>query len=190
MVARSPGFYAEAKFISPARTTGPAVRKTNMLPLRTILWPTDFSDPSSAALASATELAEHFEARLLCLHVLELPPENSEWKEASNLNIPLSVRQDRDRLQEQLEEFVATHCPDRLSTSCVVVVGDAAPGILKLARQESVDLIVIATHGRTGWRRLVFGSVAEKVIRDADCAVLSIREKDNGTNKDETKGEK
>jgi nucleotide-binding universal stress UspA family protein len=55
-----------------------------------------------------------------------------------------------------------------------VTTGEAAPEILRMAQKEQVDLIVIATHGLTGWRRLVFGSVAEKVVRQASCPVLTI----------------
>jgi universal stress protein A len=55
-----------------------------------------------------------------------------------------------------------------------VTTGEAAPEILRIADKEQVGLIVIASHGLTGWRRLVFGSVAEKVVRQAPCPVLTI----------------
>jgi universal stress protein A len=60
-------------------------------------------------------------------------------------------------------------------TLATVVTGDPAPEIVRLAEQEVVDLIVIATHGQSGWRHFVFGSVAEKVVRLAPCPVLTIR---------------
>jgi universal stress protein A len=61
-----------------------------------------------------------------------------------------------------------------VGTRDLVSTGEAAPEILRIAQQEHVDLIVIASHGRTGWRRLVHGSVAEKVVRQATCPVLTI----------------
>ena len=55
-----------------------------------------------------------------------------------------------------------------------MTTGEAAPEILRIAQEEHVDLIVIASHGETGWRRLVHGSVAEKIVRQAPCPVLTI----------------
>lgn len=146
-----------------------------MLPFNTILWPTDFSDPSYAALAAAIELAAHFEAGLLCLHVLEPPPENSEWSDASSFTVPLSVEQDRDRADKELHRLISARVPADVEAETYVAVGDASIAIPEIARKEQVDLVVIATHGRTGWRRMVFGSVAEKVVRDAACPVLTVR---------------
>ena len=62
-----------------------------------------------------------------------------------------------------------------LTTRAIVVIGDAATAIVETAEREQVDLIVIATYGKTGWRRLAFGSVTEKVVRLATCPVLTIR---------------
>ncbi len=61
-----------------------------------------------------------------------------------------------------------------MRTRDLVTTGEPAPEILRIAAEEHVDLIVIASHGLTGWRRLVFGSVAEKVVRQAPCPVLTI----------------
>jgi len=57
----------------------------------------------------------------------------------------------------------------------IVVLGEAADEIVRMSEEQRVDLIVIATHGQTGWRHMVFGSVAEKVVRLAPCPVLTIR---------------
>ena len=70
-----------------------------------------------------------------------------------------------------LKDLVSHH---KVGTRDLVTTGEAAPEILRIAQKEHVDLIVIASHGLTGWRRLVFGSVAEKVVRQATCPVLTI----------------
>jgi nucleotide-binding universal stress UspA family protein len=70
-----------------------------------------------------------------------------------------------------LKDLVAHH---KVRTRTVVATGEAAPEILRLAHEEHADLIVIASHGLAGWRRLVFGSVTEKVLRQATCPVLTI----------------
>ena len=71
-------------------------------------------------------------------------------------------------------EVVSHQVSPEVRTRDLVTTGEAASEILRIARQEHADLIVIATHGLTGWRRLVFGSVAEKVVRQATCPVLTI----------------
>ena len=70
-----------------------------------------------------------------------------------------------------LKDLVSHH---KVATRIVVATGEAAPEILRMAHQEHVDLIVIASHGMAGWQRLVFGSVAENVVRQAPCPVLTI----------------
>jgi nucleotide-binding universal stress UspA family protein len=70
-----------------------------------------------------------------------------------------------------LKDLVSHH---KVGTRDMVTTGEAAPEILRIAHEEHVDLIVIASHGLTGWRRLVFGSVTEKVMRQAPCPVLII----------------
>ena len=73
-----------------------------------------------------------------------------------------------------LKEQVSHQVSPEVRTRELVTIGEAAPEILRIAAKEQVDLIVIASHGEKGWRRLVFGSVAEKVVRYAPCPVLTI----------------
>jgi nucleotide-binding universal stress UspA family protein len=79
------------------------------------------------------------------------------------------------RPQQGLEELAKPLLARGLKVHTIVTHGDPASEIVKIAKQKSVDIIVIATHGNTGWRRLAFGSVAEKVVRTATCPVLTIR---------------
>jgi nucleotide-binding universal stress UspA family protein len=65
--------------------------------------------------------------------------------------------------------------PKELHVRQIVALGEAADEIIRISEETKADLVVIATHGQTGWRRLVFGSVAEKVVRLAPCPVLTIR---------------
>jgi len=155
-----------------------------MLPVKTLLWPTDFSEPSYQALEAAVEFAGHFKAEILSVHVLEPPPRNSEWADASKLSVPLPVQEDREQRERELNDLLAARVPDKVPRNVFVLIGDAAHSILDLAEARQVDLIVISTHGRTGWRRLVFGSVAEQVIRDAACPVLTIRQERNSNQKE------
>ncbi len=146
-----------------------------MLPLNKILCPTDFSEPSYQALKAAAELAEHFSAQLLLLHVVTPIPILPEPMVSSTFNVSIYFQEIKEAGHKALEELARTRVPPAVQTRPVVVSGDAAPEIVRAAADGGVDLIVIATHGRTGWRHLVNGSVAEKVARQACCPVLIIR---------------
>jgi hypothetical protein len=86
--------------------------------------------------------------------------------------------------QQRLEELAKPLLAKGLKVQTLVTRGDPANEIVNIAKQKVVDLIVIATHGNTGWRRLAFGSVAEKVVRTACCPVLSIRSAVQGASAD------
>jgi len=143
-----------------------------MLPFKKILYPTDFSDPSYEALKAANELALHFSAELCVVHVVSPVVQSPADPSGSAL---LVLQEEEKAARSSLEEVVTKRIPKKLLVHQVVVLGAAAEEIIQVSQEERVDLIVIATHGQTGWRHLVFGSVAEKVVRLAPCPVLTIR---------------
>lgn len=150
-----------------------------MLPLRNILCPTDFSQPSYQALEAAAELALHFDAHLTVVTVI--PPQPGPLATADGLGTPAAAEgPSPDDLRRQTEirlaETVHERVPDEIQVRLVVSMGDPAEEILAAADRESADALVIATHGRTGWRRFLFGSVAERVVRHSLCPVLTIRQ--------------
>jgi len=141
-----------------------------MLPFNKILCPTDFSEASSKALKPATELALHFSGEVILLHVVH-----------PLAVVPQATRFDLPSYHKEMETFARTRLQeivDKTMTGItfhqMVVVGGAADEIVNVAKSENADIIVIATHGASGWRRVMFGSVAEKVTRLADCPVLLI----------------
>ncbi|KMY68877.1 hypothetical protein AAU61_04680 [Desulfocarbo indianensis] len=145
-----------------------------MLPVEKILCPSDFSEPSLAALDVAAELARHFRSQLTLLNVVSpVPPVPS-----GQVLGPFDVDAYECELWEDSRHTLKGLAQKRLSgikAKVRVESGDPAMTIVKTAAEERSGLIVIATHGQTGWRRLVFGSVAEKVVRLAGCPVLSVR---------------
>ena len=148
-----------------------------MLPFKKILCPTDFSEPALTALKRAEELARHFGAELIVAHVIPPVPGPHSFPDpqvAFNFDVPLYQQELAINAEKMLKELVSHQYPRKCETRDLVTTGEAAPEILRIAQQEHVDLIVIASHGLTGWRRLVFGSVAEKVVRQATCPVLTI----------------
>ncbi len=137
---------------------------------RTILFPTDFSDLSHAALQYATSLALDTGGRLLVVHVEEPAAAYGGGGDVFSV-VP---EPDDTTLQERLETVVPTdasvRCEHRLLT------GDPATEIVRVAREENADLIVMGTHGRTGLRRLLMGSVAEAVVRHSPCPVFTLKQ--------------
>jgi len=142
-----------------------------LLPFKKILTPTDFSEPSYTALDAAIELAEHFDAELHLLHVV---PPLHVVPVPVNVEIPLYEMELREAAERSMQEVLAQRVPTQLRTFANVVWGEPAEEIVAYQQEKGADLIVIATHGRRGWQRFVFGSFAEKVVRTATCPVLTI----------------
>jgi universal stress protein A len=132
-----------------------------------LLAPTDFSAPASQAVTAAFELAQTFGAKLSLLHVIEVPAY------AIEVALPLEAleRDARRELALLLPEAEAAH----VDVTRLVNIGVPYQNIVETATAEQVELIVMATHGRTGLSHLVLGSVAERVVRMAPCPVLTIR---------------
>ena len=147
-----------------------------MLKLRKILCPVDFSDLSLNALQFAVDLAEKFQAELHLLHVFE-------GYDAISLNPELAMSPMPEwlpKLRLLCHEKLAVLPSPELAARCSAIVradreGPAIHEILEYAAHEKIDLIVLATHGRTGLKHLLMGSVAENVVRSATCPVLTIR---------------
>ncbi len=145
-----------------------------MLPLKRILWPTDFSDASYQALPVAQEFASRFSAELWVAYVVK------PMAVAPNYELPPVPTYEEERLKsatEALERVVEERIGKELSIHTRVVKGAPALEIVRIVEVETIDMIVIATHGESGFQHLVFGSVTEKVIRLASCPVLVIRAK-------------
>ena len=134
-----------------------------------ILFPTDFSTLSDAALRHATSLAKDAGATLIIAHVEEPPAAYGTGEMYYGLPDP-----DLPALTKMLEAVVPSDPSVRFEHR--MVTGDPAGEIVALAAQEKVDLIVIGTHGRTGLGRLLMGSVAEAVVRRAPCPVFTFKE--------------
>jgi nucleotide-binding universal stress UspA family protein len=141
-----------------------------MLAIRTILHPTDFSGHSAYAFQMACALARDYKARLIVLHVEPQPVAVLGGLPAVP---PLPVEYDRENLLTQLRRVQPFDPAVRVERR--LVTGDPVAEILRAAQEQSCDLIVMGTHGRTGLGRLLMGSVAEHVVRRAPCLVLTLK---------------
>jgi len=149
-----------------------------MVKVENILVPTDFSEFSRYALNYAIPFAQTFAARIILIHIT---PENelvslrqiSPYLEPGRLEELLRQREVEDR--KQLDEFIPPELKKGIKVETIHKVGIPFVEIIRTAKEKGVDLIVMATHGRSGLSHVLFGSVAEKVVRQSTCPVLSIR---------------
>jgi len=145
-----------------------------MFPLKKILCPIDFSEPSFEGLKVAVELSRTYSAELILINVVQPVRVVS----APGIPASYSVREYSEEMSEaarkSFEEIVENRIPRGIPVRTLILEGQPADEIVRKAESERVDIIVTATHGWTGWRRFMFGSVAEKVVRLSACPVLTV----------------
>lgn len=145
-----------------------------MITFKKILCPVDYSDCSAKALRYAAGLALKDSAKLYLMHVID--------KRIYDYGGPIYEAQLSpdaeviDRLKEKLGESVPKEIRGDIDVETIVTVGVPAQEIVNAADDKGVDVIVMGTHGRTGIAHVVVGSVAENVVRNALCPVLTVRQ--------------
>jgi nucleotide-binding universal stress UspA family protein len=141
-----------------------------------ILVPTDFSECGNYALSYAASLARNFQSTIICVHVIEPIVPTVGY---SGMTEPLPMADISEQLEDSAERELPklAECEDcaGLEIEELIVHGEAASEIVRVANERAVDLIVISSHGRTGLGRILFGSTAEAVVRHANCPVLVVK---------------
>ncbi len=144
--------------------------------IKSILLPTDFSECGNYALSYATSLARTFGASIICVHVIEPIVPTVGY---SGMTEPLPLADITEQLEDSAERELPrlAECEEcsGLDVEELIVHGEAASEIVRVARDRQVDLVVISSHGRTGLGRIFFGSTAEAVVRHASCPVLVVK---------------
>ena len=154
--------------------------------IRSILLPTDFSDCGNYALSYAASLARTFGASIICVHVIEPMVPTVGY---SGMTEPLPIADITDQLEDSAERELPKLAEREevagLKVEEMIVHGEAASEIVRVAKERNVDLIVVSSHGRTGLGRILFGSTAEAVVRHASCPVLVVKpsQADEGSSK-------
>ena len=146
-----------------------------MLKIRLILCPVDFSEFSVTAYRYAISVAEHYRAKLVVQHIVELWRYPSAGFAASAALYDEFCQSVREGGKEQLQEFVKNYPHNGIQLELVVHQGMAPDSILSFAQAQKADVIVMGTHGQRGYDRLMLGSVTDRVMRRASCPVLAVR---------------
>ena len=135
-----------------------------------VLYPTDFSDCSRSVLGYATSFAVEHKSKLYLLYVHEYQdlPKVDEVPVPDQPD-PKKLDEIRDALAKMVEGVKG------LDVECLVALGHPFNEIIRTAKDVEADVIIMATHGRTGFQNMLIGSVAEKVVRHAACPVLTIK---------------
>ena len=145
-----------------------------MIQLQRILFPTDFSQHAARAQDYACEFADKFAAQLHLMHVLE-----THVSAAPEFAMGLALPQRIEESEQDAQRALAGLLEDKWQADHDVVLatahGTPFVEIIRYAKSNQIDLIVMATHGRSAWEHVLMGSVAERVVRKAPCPVLTIR---------------
>ena len=143
--------------------------------IKKVLVPIDFSDYSKSALKYAVNFAKSFNAEIILIYVVEpviYPPDFS----MGQIAMPSINTEWDDRAKEELQKLAKSEIVGTENVKTIIKTGKPFVEIIETAKEENVDLIIIATHGRSGVEHILFGSTAEKVVRKAPCPVLTLRE--------------
>lgn len=147
-----------------------------MAEIKRILCPVDFSETSEHALRYAIDLASRLGADVRLVHAYQLP--TYALPDGALLARPDFVKELTTELQKQLDELVHRYSGHGVDLQGKIVEGLAFSEINRIAEEEDADMIVMGTHGRTGMKHLLLGSVAERVVRTAQLPVLTVRHGD------------
>lgn len=147
-----------------------------------ILLPMDFSSSSDLALGIATDLAEHFCAELHLLHIVPMLPMVNAMESFPESPLPYDVtflEESKARAEQTLASYVGPLMAKKVKASSSVEIGnDVAGNIMMVIKGMHIDLLILSTHGISGWRPLIFGSIAEQLVKHVECPLLLLRSVD------------
>lgn len=144
---------------------------------RSILLPVDFSKASTKALWTASEIARKYGSKLTLLHVTEAP-EFTGYLEGDDLNDDELSSSQIEEAEETLADFLSKAPLNGIEVYTRVIFGRPGRKIVEFAHNEDIDLIIIPSHGKSGFEKLLMGSNVNKVVHRADCPVLVLKKKE------------
>lgn len=161
------------------RKKGVPSKKTSGIPsaaitLQKILVPIDFSEYSKKALHYAIPFARQFNAKIILLYVVEPTIYPADFS-FGQIGMPNVENELRVKGEQELNELITGEVKGAVPAEALVKVGLPFVEVVSYAKDEGVDLIIVATHGHTGVEHILFGSTAEKIVRKAPCPVLVVR---------------
>lgn len=142
--------------------------------VKKILFPTDFSEGSEVSAPYALDLAGHYGARIYIMHVIyDITRASALY--VTSINTDALYDEMEASARQELEQFAGRHFGAHEDRELVLVRGNPYEDIIRYAAEKGIDLIVMSSHGRKGLDRVLFGSTASRVVRNAPCPVLTVR---------------
>lgn len=165
------GAFANSSTSNDAAAPSEAAVRPDALKFARLLVPTDFSEPSKRAFKFAGRFVEQFGSRVTLIHVLE-PVMSPDFT-----HFPLALDEEKviEAARHRLLSLARPYLQERCIEGVIVRPGSPFHEISEAARESHIDLIILATHGYTGVKRALLGSTAERVVRHAPCAVMTVR---------------
>jgi len=142
--------------------------------IKSILFPTDFSEGSSQALQYATDMAKKYGAKLYIVHIIYDIAKATGWY-VPHTSMDQMYKDIEAGAKKELEAFGVEELSGMKNIERSVIVGVPHEEIINFVKKNKIDLIIIGTHGRKGMDRILFGSTAAQVVRFAPCPVLTVR---------------
>ncbi len=142
--------------------------------IKSILFPTDFSEGSSQALRYAADITKRYGAKLYLLNVIYDVVKGTGWY-VPHVSMDVMYQEIQDGAKKELERFGIEELEGIKNVERIVVTGVPHEEIINHAKKYKIELIVMGTHGRKGVDRLLFGSTAAQIVRFAPCPVLTVR---------------
>jgi universal stress protein A len=142
-----------------------------------VLYCTDFSESAKAALPFAIDITQKYGAALHIIHVYQDPGHLAEFEISSNIKMDwIRVAQSLGtEVEKKLKEFCSEVAHEVKTCQYRMLRGKPYAEIIRYAKENKIDLIVLASHGLSGWEHILFGSTAERVLRESPCHVLMVR---------------
>lgn len=144
-----------------------------MKEFKNILFPVDLSESSEKIAPYVQAVAEKFESKIHLLFVARV----LDYFASIYVSAPSINAMEKDIIEgaeKRIDEFVDQHFSDYPGTKAVVVSGDAAEQIINYIQSEGIDLVIMGTHGRKGLDKVIFGSVAERIVKTAPVPVMVV----------------
>jgi len=145
-----------------------------MKPFDKILFANDFSENSEHAFDYALTLAKQFDARLIIVHVINEPVDLRGFY-VPHISFEKLEKEIEEGAEKMMQKFCRTKAKDYTNYETLIIAGIPYEEILRKANEEQVSIIVLGTQGRKGIDHFLFGSTAERVVRNAKCPVLTVR---------------
>lgn len=160
----------------PQLLAGSDYRAAPAFALKRILVPMDFSVCAKKALAYALPFARQFGAEITLLHVVQV---NYYAGDFGSVDVSILENEMRSAAERSLADLAANDLPPELTCTHLVRTGRVVTEIVNVAKESNADIIILSTHGHTGLKHVLLGSVAENVVRHAPCPVLIVRQQEH-----------